>query len=312
MASILGLSGSVVGVRLLASPEALVKVQRLEQHRYCQALMRARRGQPVILDKDGIARPAAAFGSHPLPEGLRSGKGLVGFGIVSDEAVGRRMFEAMPKLEPGQIRQLHLFPLDQAEFVPDVVVVEDEVEKLMWVNLAYLHTMGGERVQSSIVILQATCVGSTIVPYLENRLNFGYKCYGGRDATDLGQNETVVGFPAGMLPPMMDALDYLAHKAIPASRAKKAWGALHRHGADLEHAGWRRQRILRRAGGAQQCLSNRDVQPAGLHFPGGGARLVRRAGDSGQHWHVGHCQERVDLFGHPAGGRHHHALYADR
>ena len=233
MASILGLSGSVVGVRLLASPEALVKVQRLEQHRYCQALMRARRGQPVILDKDGIACPAAAaaFGFHPLPEGLRSGKGLVGFGIVSDEAVGRRMFEAMPKLEPGQIRQLHLFPLDQAEFVPDVVVVEDEVEKLMWVNLAYLHTLGGERVQSSTAILQATCVDSTIVPYLENRLNFGYGCYGCRDATDLGQNETVVGFPAALLPAMVSHLEFLAQKAIPTSRSKKAWAALEKRRA---------------------------------------------------------------------------------
>ena len=122
MASILGLSGSVVGVRLLASPEALVKVQRLERHRYCQALMRARRGQPVILD-------------------------------------------------------------------------------------------------------------STIVPYLENRLNFGYGCYGCRDATDLGQNETVVGFPAALLPAMVSPLEFLAQKAIPTLRSKKAWAALEKRGA---------------------------------------------------------------------------------
>lgn len=96
----------------------------------------------------------------------------------------------------------------------------------MWISLAYLHATGGERVQSSTAVLQATCVDSTIIPYLENRLNLGYGCYGCRDATDLGANETVLGFPAPMLPAIMKHLEYLAQKAIPASRSKKAWAAL--------------------------------------------------------------------------------------
>ncbi len=113
------------------------------------------------------------------------------------------MFETMPKLESGAIQRLHLFPLDQAVYWPDVVVVEDEVEKLMWINLAYLNATGGERVQSSTAVLQATCVDSTIIPYLEGRLNFGYGCYGCRDATDLGVNETALGFPGTLLPAMV-------------------------------------------------------------------------------------------------------------
>ncbi len=73
MASILGLSGSAVGVRLLSfgadyPPDA----ELLNQHRYCQALMKARGGEHVILDGDGISCPAAAaaFGFRPLPQGL--------------------------------------------------------------------------------------------------------------------------------------------------------------------------------------------------------------------------------------------------
>jgi len=167
MVSILGLDGSPVGVRLLTieqddPAEAVV----LGQHRYCQALMRARRGQSVLLDAKGITCPAAAaaFGFHPLPEGLQSGKGLVGFGIVADPAVGQRMFEGTPRLASGQVRSLHLFPLDQARHEPDVVVVEDEVEKLMWISLAYLNVKGGERVQSSTAVLQATCCSTSWTP----------------------------------------------------------------------------------------------------------------------------------------------------
>ena len=188
MISILGLHSQLVGVRLVPGngrvpPEA----ERLSQHRYCQALMRARRGRDVVLDKEGISCPAAAtaFGFHLLPKGLQSGQGLVGFGIVSDNAVGRKMFTDMPRLDPDKIALLHLFPLEKAEYVPDLVVVEDEVEKLMWIVLSYLHAKGGARVQSSTAVLQATCVDSTIIPFLENRLNFGYGCYGCRDATDI-------------------------------------------------------------------------------------------------------------------------------
>jgi len=235
MISILELSGSPIGVILLGSNEtASPNAEMLKRHRYCQALMKARHGQDVLLDKDEISCPAAAaaFGFRPLPEGLKSGKGLVGFGIVSDESVGNKMFADMPRLEPGQVHQLRLFPLDRAGDLPDVVVVEDEVEKLMWIVLSYLHALGGKRVQSSTAVLQATCVDSTIIPYLESRLNFGYGCYGCRDATDIGANETVLGFPGPLLPSIVKHLEFLANRAIPTSRSKRAWRALESKGSE--------------------------------------------------------------------------------
>lgn len=229
MIDILGLKGSPVGVRLLtAGEETPAGAEVLEHHRYCQALMKARRKLDVLLTGENLSCPAAAsaFGFHPLPEALRSGKGLVGFGIVSEPTVGIKMFEGMRRLEPGSIKQIHLFPLEGAEYVPDVIVVEDVPEKLMWLMLSYMHAMSGERVQGSTAVLQATCVDSTIIPFLENRLNYGFGCYGCRDATDLGESETAMGFPAEMLPAIVKHLEYLDKKAIPASRSKNAFNAL--------------------------------------------------------------------------------------
>jgi uncharacterized protein (DUF169 family) len=229
LANSLGLESKPVGVRLIKQGEvSRNKAERLQQHRYCQALMKARHGAKVILDAEGIACPAAAaaFGFRPLPEGLRSGQGLVGFGIVSDPSVGRRMFEGMSRLEMGSLQQLELSPLEQAEEYPDVVVVEGPVEHLMWINLAYLHAIGGERVLGSTAVLQATCVDSTIIPITENRLNFGFGCYGCREATDLGLNETVVGFPTAMLEKIVEHIAFLGQKAIPNSRAKKVFASM--------------------------------------------------------------------------------------
>ena len=178
------------------------------------------------MGKESPARqPLRRFGFRALPDKLQSGDGLVGFGIVSDRTVGRTMFEHMPKLEPDEIHGLHLFPLNKAARIPDVIVVEDEVEKLMWVVLSALHGAGGERVQSTTAVLQAACVDSTIIPYLEKRLNFGYGCYGCRDATDIGQNEALLGFPGLMLWPIVRHLEFLNREAIPVSRSKRAWHA---------------------------------------------------------------------------------------
>lgn len=96
---ILGLATSLVGVKFLFSEEEIpTKIKKLTGHRYCQALMKARHGAHVLLDAKGIACPAAAFGFKPLPDGLKTGKGLVGFGIVTEEATGKKMFEGMTAL----------------------------------------------------------------------------------------------------------------------------------------------------------------------------------------------------------------------
>lgn len=229
MISILSLNGFPVGVKFLGTDDALPEdVEVLKKHRYCQALMKAREGTNALLTGEEISCPAAAaaFGFKPLPEGLKKGKGLVGFGIVSDPAVGKKMFEGMPRLEEKKIKAIHLFPLEKAPEIPDIIIVEDDPEKLMWIALGYLHATGGERIESTTAILQATCVDSTIIPFLENGINLTYGCYGCRDATDLSETEAIMGFPGSFLPKIMDHLKYLKEKAIPRSRDKRALSIL--------------------------------------------------------------------------------------
>ena len=198
--------------------------ERLRNHRYCQALMKARHGESVLLEPDGLSCPAAAaaFGFRPLPPQLANGKGLVGFGIVADEAVGKRMFAGMPKLAEASIARIALCPLRLATRIPDVVVVEGPAEVLMWLLLADLNVHGGERRIGDTAVLQATCVDATVIPYLEQRLNFSLGCYGCREATDLTPGETVLGFAGTLLEPLLGALEMLRSKAIPRSRAKLA------------------------------------------------------------------------------------------
>ncbi len=164
---ILGLNTCPVGVKFNLGAEApSVNARKLNGYRYCQALMAARNGKHVILEAEGIACPAAAaaFGFKPLPDGLRTGKALRGFGIIADAQTGRRMFEGMATLEPDTLKSPYLSPLEQAIETPDVIVVEDEVEKLMWFALAQLNMQCREHIESSMTILQATYVDVMLIP----------------------------------------------------------------------------------------------------------------------------------------------------
>ena len=229
--TILELSTSLVGVKFFFPWEEIPSdIKKLNSHRYCQALMKARNGDHVLLDANGITCPAAAaaFGFKSLPEGLRTGKGLVGFGIVMEELTGKKMFEGMTKLQKGKLKAIYLFPLDTATTEPDIVVVEDETEKLMWIALANLNINGGSRIESSTAILQATCVDATLIPYVKQKFNMSMGCYGCRDATDIGPNETVLGFPFKDFEPIVKNLEFLNQKAIPNSRGKNALAMLRR------------------------------------------------------------------------------------
>ncbi len=242
LTAILGLDSEPVGVFLLAQDAAgtppFSEWRQLSKHRYCQALMRARRGAAVVLEPDELSCPAAAaaFGLRALPEGLVNGKGLVGFGIVQKPATGARMFQDMPHLEPGTVDAIALAPLRLAPRTPDVVVVEGTPEQLMWMVLADLNRDQGARRRAHTAVLQATCVDSTIVPFLEGGLNFSLGCYGCREATDLAPSETVIGFPGELLDPLMERLIALAEKAVPRSRAKGVHAALIAAEAEADHA----------------------------------------------------------------------------
>lgn len=153
---ILGLETEPVSVFLLprgAASPAFEGFARVAGHRYCQLLMRARHGESLRLDPDELACPAAAsaFGFRRLPEGLATGKGLVGFGIVAEAETGKTMFEGTTRLPPDSLGGIAVCPLDAALLPPDVVVVEGPPE---WLALADLNLAGGRRRWGDTAVLQ--------------------------------------------------------------------------------------------------------------------------------------------------------------
>ena len=199
-------------------------MKEVEDHRFCQLIMRARKGEELILTKDGITCPAAAsaLGFKPLPKNIQDGSMLQGYGIFRDSESAINVMNQMPRLEQGEYVAVAAKPLSKWEEAPDVVVIEDEVEKLMWIALAYLNEEGG-RLDFSTSILQAMCVDSTVLPFKSGKINMSFGCYGCRDATDAKPNEAILGIPAEKLEMTVENLSYLKSKAIDRSREKQVF-----------------------------------------------------------------------------------------
>lgn len=197
-----------------------------DDHRLCQLVMRARKGESLILTKDEISCPAAAaaLGFKPLPKNLQDGTMLQGYGIFRDKEAAIKVMNEMPRLEMGIYEAIAAKPLKDWDENPDVIVIEDEVEKLMWLALAYLNEEGG-RLNMSTSILQAVCVDSVVLPFKSQKINMSFGCYGCRDATDAKPSEAILGIPFAKLDMTAENLKYLKSKAIDRSRTKQVYQA---------------------------------------------------------------------------------------
>ncbi len=212
-----------VGIKFYKTPP-VNGFSEVKDHRFCQLIMRARKGEALMLTKDGITCPAAAaaLGFKPLPKTLQDGSMLQGYGIFKDAESAINVMNQMPRLQQGEYTAVAAGPLSKWDEMPDVMVIEDEVEKLMWIALAYLNDEGG-RLDFSTSILQAMCVDSTVLPFKSQKINMSFGCYGCRDATDAQASEAILGIPASRLDMTVENLNYLKSKAIERSRAKKVF-----------------------------------------------------------------------------------------
>ncbi len=224
---ILGLASEPVAVKFFEQPVKLEGFELPSERRYCQILMGVRAGKKYLLTVDNIACPAAAwaFGFKEPHAKLSSGEMPAAMGIFGSPEAAANTLRTMSRLEMGKYKVAACCSLGESPFEPDVVVIESDVEHLMWVALARVFETGG-RLNFDTAILQATCVDCTVKPFLTQEMNATLGCYGCREATDLAEGECVMGFPIKDLDIITRSLEKLNERAIPRVRGKTVYKAL--------------------------------------------------------------------------------------
>lgn len=222
--SIFQLKREVVAVKFLEEKDLSPLFESYDSNtkmRYCQALMLAGQGKKIILSSSNIscAAASAAFGFSPLHSKLASGEGHFNTGVFGSPESAAKIMSEMPRLEQNHYHSVVLAPLGEAEWIPDIIIIESDPETLMWLNLSLIfHT--GERIQLSTSVIQATCVDATVVPMLSGKSNSSFGCTGCREASDLSSMEAIIGIPMKDLGTMIENIKILSEKVIPKNRAK--------------------------------------------------------------------------------------------
>lgn len=226
MVQILGLKNEPVGIKLIKKGEPVPEGygQPEKPIRHCQSIMKARKGECVLMpvEKHACHVGASALGLVPTPEKVSSGHFHHALGMYADEEAAKNTIDSRPSLESGSLSATLVCPLSKVQDGIDVIVVIGTPEQLYWLMPAASTYNRGGRVAMQIASFQASCVDSTVIPYITGEPNLSLGCYGCRRTTDIAPEEMLLGIRADDLERLVNVLEKMQEKAIPYCRSGSA------------------------------------------------------------------------------------------
>jgi len=220
----LGLKNDPVAVTLIKKGQDIPAgyIEPETPIRHCQSIMRARKGESLVVPAKKQACPvgASALGISPTPEKVITGEFHYNLGMFETQTAAKRMIDQRPTIETGSVVATVLSALSKARVEPNVIVVVGMPEQIYWLMpVAATFNIGG-RITADTAAFQATCVDATVIPYLTGNTNLSLGCYGCRKSTDIAPEEMLVGIPMSKMRDIVAAISKMSQGPIPKSRAK--------------------------------------------------------------------------------------------
>lgn len=220
---ILTLRWSPVAVRLLRPGEEVPAgmTEPAEPLRYCQSIIAARRGHHLYMPPHRHSCPdgTGILGLVEMSDRLRSGELYLLFKKLPDLKTAQEMIAVRPEFPAGTFTATLVAPLEEANYEPDVVIFTLLPEQAMWIcSSATYAGFGRQNYQTSSY--NSNCAYLTVQVMQNNELNMSFGDYGGRAASEIGDDEVYLSVPYGKLPAMAAAIKQLAKKSIPEERRK--------------------------------------------------------------------------------------------
>lgn len=172
---------------------------------HCQAVFRARKGEclQVPYKMQGCHVGTSVLGMSDTPEKVATGDFHANIGIHDSPAAAKEMIDERARI-PYHTEGEAVCQLKKADFVPDVVIIIDIVERVYWIASAMTAEKGG-RANFSTSPFQCACEDITTIPIMTSRPNVSLGCFGCRKRTDMAPDELACGIPYGLMP------EYIAH-----------------------------------------------------------------------------------------------------
>jgi uncharacterized protein (DUF169 family) len=146
-----------------------------------------------------------ALGLRDLAPTLKTGKFYFKLGKFESITSSRRTMESVPHLPTGETYATMYAPLEKTPFTPQVILIVTHPWAMLKLAQASLFRLGG-RVHSEFSGIQSVCSDAVAQTYLTGKPNFSLGCDGSRKFSGIADEEMVMGFPAEMLPEIVEAV----------------------------------------------------------------------------------------------------------
>jgi uncharacterized protein (DUF169 family) len=216
----LGLKGSPVAIKLATGKEDIPDgMEQLDKKlRHCQMVTMARKeGKSFYstVDNHECMGGAWALGLREISESLKTGHFYFKLGKYESTAACKRTIDMIPHVESGMTYATLYAPLEKAEFSPHVILIVASPRCMLKLAQTSLFRLGG-RIHSEFSGIQSVCSDATAQTYLSGKANYSLGCDGSRKFSGIEDDEMVMGFPAELLPEMLEGVAIVT--AAPGSK----------------------------------------------------------------------------------------------
>jgi uncharacterized protein (DUF169 family) len=156
-------------------------------------------------DKHECNGGAFALGFRELTPTLKKGNFYFKLGKFASVASSRMTMASVPHLPTGETYATMYAPLEKTPFTPQIIVVITNPWAMLKLAQSSLFRLGG-RAHAEFSGIQSVCSDAVAQTYLTGKPNFSLGCDGSRKFSGIAEDEMVMGFPAEMLPEIVDAV----------------------------------------------------------------------------------------------------------
>ena len=148
---------------------------------------------------------AFALGLKDLTPTLKSGQFYFKLGKFDSITSSKRTMDSVPHLPTGDTYATMYAPLEKTPFTPQVIIIITNPWAMLKLAQSSLFRLGG-RAHAEFSGIQSVCSDAVAQTYLTGKPNFSLGCDGSRRFSGIADDEMVMGFPAEMLPEIVDAV----------------------------------------------------------------------------------------------------------
>jgi uncharacterized protein (DUF169 family) len=137
----------------------------------CEALVEAHKGEAFVYSAaDEVCAGSLPLGNEEIGPAFAAGEVGPALGVFKEARANRRIYERLPKLDPGTARYVTFAPLDKIAFDPDVLTVTATPSQAEVILRASIYTVGGMYESRMTPVLG--CAWLFVYPFISGKLNY--------------------------------------------------------------------------------------------------------------------------------------------